>query len=389
MQRSERVMQRKEKSKRLQKTLLVIGFLLLIFFGRFIIDAIRYSPVLIGLLINRQIDLKKAGNTRVNILLLGIGGGKHDGPNLTDTIIFASLDTASASGRATLVSLPRDLWVPDLKAKINTAYAFGEDKQTGGGLILAKATVGKILNQQIDYGIRIDFAGFVKAVDMIGGLDLRVERTFDDYEYPISGKEADDCGFKDEEFQKRATDAAQLDAFPCRYEHLHFAAGNQHMDGETALRFVRSRHAEGQEGSDFARSQRQEKVIAAFKDKVFSVGTLLNPIKLNSLYDVFKGSIDTDIKQNEYDDFIRLAEKMRQGTITTGIIDTGDEGAGRNGFLMNPPIDQGDQDYGLQWVLIPTAGNGNFSKIQSYIACVITTHESCLSSPTPPTPARK
>ena len=75
MQRSERIMQRKEKNKKLKKTFLIIGFLVLIFFGRFIIDAIRYSPVLVSLFINKRIDLKKADNTRVNILLLGIGGG--------------------------------------------------------------------------------------------------------------------------------------------------------------------------------------------------------------------------------------------------------------------------------------------------------------------------
>ena len=69
------------------------------------------------------------------------------------------------------------------------------------------------------------------------------------------------------------------------------------MDGKTALTFVRSRHAEGEEGSDFARSKRQEKIIQAFKDKLFSFQTIINPAKIISLYDILKDSIDTDIKR--------------------------------------------------------------------------------------------
>src|SRR5690606_8070895 len=139
------------------------------------------------------------------------------------------------------------------KGKINRAYSDAEIKQEGGGIILSRAVVEKVLDQPVDYVLRVDFSGFVQAVDMLGGIDVKVDRTFDDYEYPVSGKETDTCGFEGEEFEKRATDSSQLEAFPCRYEHLHFDAGVQSMDGETALRFVRSRHATGAEGSDFAR----------------------------------------------------------------------------------------------------------------------------------------
>jgi anionic cell wall polymer biosynthesis LytR-Cps2A-Psr (LCP) family protein len=144
------------------------------------------------------------------------------------------------------------------------------------------------------------------------------------------------------------------------------------MDGELALKFVRSRHALGAEGSDFARSKRQEKVINAFKEKVFSIGTLLNPVKMSQLYDVFKGSIDTDINQNEYDDFIRLAEKMRNGTITSYVIDTGNEEDNRPNLLYNPSERGEDtKPYAGAWVLIPTAGNGNYVQIQSYVKCLL------------------
>jgi polyisoprenyl-teichoic acid--peptidoglycan teichoic acid transferase len=350
---------------------IIIGTVLLYRFG-------SYLPVLYQLLFQKEISLQSIDkkSERVNVLLLGIGGGKHDGPLLTDTIIFASIDPEK--NKVALVSLPRDLWIPDLKGKINRAYSDGEIKQKGGGIRLTRAVVEKVVGQPVDYVFRVDFNGFVKAVDLVGGVDVEVQRTFDDYEYPVSGKETDTCGFEGEEFEKRATESSQLEAFPCRYEHLHFDAGSQSMDGETALRFVRSRHATGGEGSDFARSQRQEKVISAFKDKVFSVGTILNPIKVVSLANVLEGSIDTDIKQEEYDDFIKLARKMEKADIQSVVLDVGNSSEGRPGLLAAPLP---RAEFRGQWVIIPRAGSGNFSEIQAYVECEISVGN-CAVTPT-------
>jgi anionic cell wall polymer biosynthesis LytR-Cps2A-Psr (LCP) family protein len=281
-----------------------------------------------------------------------------------------------------LVSIPRDLWFPDINQKINAAYQIGLSKKSGGGLTLAEAAVSKITGQSIDYGVRLDFSGFVKAVDIIGGLDINIDNTFDDYQYPIDGKEADICGHSQEELQAMASDSAEqvIIDFPCRYKHIHFDKGLTHMDGETALEFVRSRHASQEvEASDFARSKRQEKVIAAFKNKVLSAQTLINPGKIISLYNILSGSIDTDIKQGDFDDFIRLAEKMKSAKIQSVVIDTGDETTQRPGLLINPPI---SSDYNYAWTLIPRAGNGNFSEIQNYVSCEIT-KGNCAVSQTP------
>ena len=351
------------KPQTLTKTkqiLLVVGIILFVLVGKFVIEGIRYAPVLYQLLFHKEIGLKRAENNKINILLLGIGGGKHDGPNLTDTIIFASVDSASQT--AHLVSLPRDLWVKEIDSKINKAYANGEDKKEGTGLPLVKAVVGRVVNQKIDYVVRVDFTGFVQIIDLLGGIDVEVERTLDDYEYPISGKETDTCEKPEEDLPLLATASSQLDAFPCRYEHLYILKGKQHMDGELALKFVRSRHAVGAEGSDFARSKRQEKVIQAVREKVFSAGTLLNPLKVSALYETVKSSIDTDISQDEFDDFIRLAQKMQHGKISSAVIDAGDEE--REGLLINPPL---SEEYGYQWVLIPRAGNGVYTEIQAFV----------------------
>jgi polyisoprenyl-teichoic acid--peptidoglycan teichoic acid transferase len=354
-----------------KKVIALIAILLfIVLFGRLIIEGIKWSPVLFQYFFQKEINLKETNN-RVNILFLGIGGGMHDGPLLTDTIIYASLDVKQQ--KVTLISIPRDLWVPDLETtskKINGAYAYGEEKQKNGGLLLAKKVVEKILNQPVDYVLRVDFNGFIKAIDQVGGIDVNVENSFEDSEYPISGKEIDNCGFTGSEFEKRATSSAVPEAFPCRYEHISFEKGLVHMDGATALKFVRSRHAQGSEGSDFARARRQEIVIQAFKDKVFSLNTLLNPQKLTGLYDVFQNTVHTDIQNQEYDDFIKLAQKMKNAKTSNVIFSYSDYYSEKKEIFINPPM---SIEYNNQWVLIPRLGNGNFSEIQKYVKCEIDT----------------
>lgn len=343
----------------------VLLFLFIGLFGRVVVEGIKWSPVFFEYFFQKDIVLKKTDD-RVNVLFLGIGGGKHDGPLLTDTIIYVSIDPRLQ--KITLVSIPRDLWLTDLKAKINTAYGFGEEKKKDGGLLLTKAVVEKILGQPVDYVLLIDFNGFVKAIDMVSGVDVNVENEFEDLEYPISGKETDTCGFVDNEFEKRATSSAIFEAFPCRYEHLIFQQGLQHMDGENALKFVRSRHAKGIEGTDFARAKRQEIVIEAFKSKVFSLNTLLNPGRLMNLYNVFQNSIHTNIVQQEYDDFVKLAMKIKDAKTNNVVFFYSDPYSEKQGIFINP-LDS--TPYDNQWVLIPRAGNGNFSEIQKYVECEI------------------
>ncbi len=342
-----------------KKILIIFSILFLIFLGKVGETAF-----------NKNIDLKKTQD-RINILLLGVGGGIHQGPDLTDTMIFASLDPEN--NKVTLVSVPRDLWITDLNARINTAYSTAEAKQKGGGILLSNAVVKKVIGHAIDYTVKIDFDGFVKTLDILGGIDIDVQSTFDDYKYPIAGRENDSCGYSDEDIGTFvATISAEIEIqekFICRYKHLHFDKGVTHIDGEAALEFVRSRHAEGSNGTDFARSKRQEQVIKAVKDKIFSINFLLNPAKIVSVYGALKGSIDTNIKEGEIDDFIKLANKMREAKIESAVLDYGDNQEERPGLLVNPPI---SSVYENQWVLIPRVGNDNFSEIQKFVACEIT-----------------
>jgi anionic cell wall polymer biosynthesis LytR-Cps2A-Psr (LCP) family protein len=366
---------------RKKRPLILLGIIVVVL-AIFIVKTANVYPFLFQLFFNKQVQLKQTTDNKINVLLLGIGGGSHDGPNLTDTIILANLDPKD--NKVTLISIPRDLWYPGLAGtnkKINGAYA-------DGGLVEAEAAISKVTGQPIDYGIRVDFSGFVKAVDIVGGLDINVDNAFDDYQYPISGKEDDSCGLSEAEIKQFvATDSAEADLpgeFPCRYKHLRFDKGLQHMDGETALEFVRSRHGTNGEDSDFARSKRQEKVITALKDKVLSAQTLINPGKLLDLFNTIKGSIDMDIKQSEFDDFIKLATKMRGAKITSTVIDIGDVTTQRSGLLVEDSIFSDDVYLSA---LTPRVGDGNFSEIQKYVACEISKGNCVVSKLPSPTPA--
>jgi len=186
---------------------------------------------------------------RTNIMLLGAGGKEHiqGGGDLTDTIIIISLDHKTKE--VGMVSIPRDLWVrpPGYKPlKVNTLYRvskqFHEDP-----FIIPKAAIENLLDMPIHYYAYIDFKGFEEVIDALGGIEVNVDKSFTDRQYP-------DGNFG--------------------YMTISFKAGIKKMDGETALQYARSRHGNNYQNSDFARAKRQQKMIQAIKDKVLSFGTL-------------------------------------------------------------------------------------------------------------------
>ena len=258
---------------------LILAFLLGPFYI-FLTKDLKISPVRTLLFSG---GLRKVNN-QVNVLILGIPGGSHDGPLLSDSMIVLNYDFIKK--RAVTIGMPRDVWSATLQDRLNSAYAYGEAKKPGGGLALAKAEVGAIVGIPIQYVVVMNFNEFKDIIDYFGGIEVDVQNSFVDKKFPLEGKEADDCGGKDEEFL-------------CRYETIRFGKGRQHMDGDTALKFVRSRNAEGKEGSDFARSLRQQQVTEAIKGKVVKTILSLNLGKIKEMYSVLDKSVQRDINNQQ------------------------------------------------------------------------------------------
>jgi LCP family protein required for cell wall assembly len=278
---------------------------------------------------------------KTNFLLLGFSGEGHSGGDLSDSIIFVSLN--SISKQTVILSIPRDIWVPSIEGKINSAYRYGFEKNaTSGGLLMSKSIISELVGERIHFVVSFDFSTLVNLVDSVGGITIDVNNTFDDFQYPILGKENDDCNGDPK--------------FLCRYEHIRFESGVQHMDGRTALKYVRSRHSTDlAEGTDFARSKRQSNVISAIISRFMSVKFLTNIALLKQTYLLTTDSLISDIDNKYYPSIlIESLKASRYKMKSYSLFDSG--------LLINPP------DISLfdnQWVL--TTSDGDFQKIRSYV----------------------
>lgn len=329
--------------------------------------------------------------TTYNMLLLGFGGEGHDGPYLTDSIMVAQVDLKK--NKVALLSLPRDLWVElptktqeVFHSKINSVYQMGmyESKNYPAVLVkkpgtseLAKQAIQVITGLTIDNTVTIDFAGFEKAVDALGGIDVAVKKTFDDYEYPIEGKDKELCdrqddfakiekflkpGYDEEEKKNVLKDKSELEkflkditedpkeAFPCRYEHLHFDKGVTHMDGKTALKYVRSRHSL-QDGTDFGRAERQQQFVQAIKNKIVSISIVT---KVFPLMEQLQDHITVDVSPGDLNKF--AAEAKDIGAYKIINIHMSDSDYLKSSF----------SEYG-GYILIPRTGEDNWKEVRLMI----------------------
>ncbi len=270
---------------------------------------------------------------KTNFLLLGYHKDeKTNGDDITDTIMVISYD--HKTGGVKMISVPRDVWSEEMKAKINTAYHYG-------GLELSKKEVGVIVELPIHYSMSIDFNGFSAVVDAMGGVVVNVPEAFDDYRFPVPGKEEDLCG-----------DAVYIEekVYECRYKHVHFDEGPNHLSGEKALEYVRSRKAWGNEGTDFARSRRQQQVIEAIAKKAMDKKFLGDPENISSLLSIYQEFTKTDMGKNDYFDLINFGFKNYKSLLNVKIEkvfldqEVDEEG---NPILYNPKY-----HYSGQWVLL-------------------------------------
>lgn len=293
--------------------------------------------------LNENIDpskLRGEGDGRVNILILGKGGAGHEGPDLTDTLIVASIDPINKE--AGLLSLPRDFYVkvPNFGSmRINEVYANAKSaalrgKRTGdqaakaekAGLDAVQKVVGDTIGIPIHYHAIIDFEGFRKAIDTVGGVDINVPEDLAVYEVMwIDG----------------------------RNYTLNVKAGQQHFDGLRALAFSRSRKTSPR--GDFDRNERQQLVILALRSKVLSAGTFSNPLRINRLMDDFGNHVQTNLS---------IDEVRRLYDITKDI--GGDKVQSLS--LVDPPhVLLKPANMGGASVQVPKAGTYDYREIQSFV----------------------
>lgn len=242
------------------------------------------------------------GEGRINILLLGIGGKTHTAGGLADTIILVSIDPKN--NKVALLSIPRDLYVTYPKplsgqGKINAIHVYGEEAQRkipGGGPELMKKEVAEILDVPVHYFARVDFDGFKKLVDALGGVTVTVEKAIYDPLYPAPN---------------------MID-----YSPFKISAGVHELDGETALKFARSRETT----SDFDRAHRQQQIISAIKDKSLSLGVLTNPKKIIDILSILGQHVKTDLTTSEMERLVKIVKDVSQDNISSTVLDNGPDG---------------------------------------------------------------
>lgn len=274
-------------------------------------------------------ELKGEKDDRINILLMAVGGEGHSGENLADTIMVASLRPSDQT--VALVSIPRDLYVQvpneQFYSKLNAVHAYGEAKKRNNGPELMRQKVEEITGVPIHYYGRIDFIAFKSIVDALGGVNINIAQSFDDYWHKIS-----------------------------------FPAGTEKMNGERALAYARARYVEGSEGGDFKRAARQQQLLLAIQEKAFSVNTALDFSALNQIMDSLANNIRTDLQLWEMKRLYEIARQIGDHQVHSVVLTTGHKGVlvGGTEILGGVPAS----------ILRPRTGD--YSEIQSITNSIFT-----------------
>ncbi len=274
-----------------------------------------------------------------NVVLLGYGGAGHAGSLLTDSIVVVHIDTNTK--KALMISVPRDLWIPGNR-KINAEASVNGFGNVGNA-------VQNVVGLYINHYVSVDFGGFTKIIDNLGGITVDVPKSFDDPLYPIAGQENNTCGFTLDQINTLKTKYSDFNLekqFTCRYEQLHFTKGPTNLDGTIALKFVRSRHGD----NDFGRSERQFAVLKGILAKLVSLKALSTS---GSTIDTLLKIVKTNLTPGEIKAFIQVI---------------GDTGVYKvNQIQLTPDNSLDASTTGGQYILVPKSGGFNFSSVQNYV----------------------
>lgn len=247
-----------------------------------------------------EVDLPRwDGASRINIVFFGLRGGDiagEDCPACTDTIILMTIDPVTRT--AGMLSIPRDLWVdiPGFSySRINTAWTLGEAaKLPGGGPGLAMETVSQFIGVTVHYYVQVDFDTFVSFINLIGGIDVYVEKRL------------------------------VLDPAGPGKDHFVLSPGEvRHLNGKRALAYARCRYAsQGCPDGDVGRAKRQQQVILAVRDKVFDPAYFPQLLaQAPQLYTTFSSGIHTNMSIEEAIKLAVFAKDIPIASIQQRVID--------------------------------------------------------------------
>lgn len=320
--------------------------------------------------INNDIEGEKEG--RINIALLGMRGADlPGGGNLADSIMIASIKPKE--NKIALISIPRDLYVTvpgtQDKQKINSVHAYGEMKGEGQGMKDMEIILSEITGLKISYAATINFEGFKRLIDGIGGVTIHLDAPFSEsmqfrgieqrcdgitYTIPSGNVETKRIRRKNGTYYVNpkiyplcfAKKTQSTEPLECGGD-FSLPAGDVLLNGDQALCLSRSRAT----SSDFERAKRQQLIIQAIKDKLLNVGTLTDFSKLNSILENLGDNTRTDMQAWEMKRLYTIYTEMNSPQIYQRVLENSEEG-----MLYNPP--QGEAGY----ILLPIGDN--YDRIQ-------------------------
>jgi LCP family protein required for cell wall assembly len=278
---------------------------------------------------NNPLELKNNNEERIDILLLGVAGEGKPGKNLTDTIMIASINLKT--NQVALLSLPRDLYVSvpnsNWQTKINAIYQAGLNDTKNEQLAIDPliSTIKSITSLDIHYYAVVNFDGFKDVINAIDGINIINEKDIYDPRYPGPNYS---------------------------YELFELKKGFQQLNGDTALKYARERHADPE--GDFGRAKRQQQIIRATKNKVFSASTLFNISSINKIFNTLGENVKTNITSRELENFFELSKKLDLDNVTTAAVDAWNP----DSLLRVSHVFYGET---RAFILVPRVGN--FSEI--------------------------
>lgn len=269
-------------------------------------------------------------NDRKNILVLGVDSLETRGgsPALTDTIMIVSVDLKT--GQAKAISLPRDIYVEELQTRINALYWYGLEQNPENPKLLATETISQLTGVPLHHTVVVTLEDVGQLIDLVGGVTVDVPVGFIDEKYPRSDVDV-----------TVERDPAKL------YERVEFAVGSHRFDGQTALKYIRSRNSEGTEGSDLARSHRQQLVMTALLKQMTDMSLYRNPETAGTMVSFYRQHFAQDMPTTELIATLRQLFPVRS-TITFSGSGVSVFPEDENGVLFHPPLSA----YRGQWLYV-------------------------------------